>query len=67
MGISSFRGQDDAPHFVTDASHPTVQFYADCTLSDTSTGLISAPGYQAYLAEKMAVLIQETVEKQLKQ
>lgn len=62
-GDISFR-DDAAPHFVSIAGQPSLQFQGKITLTDTSWGLISLPGYRDYLADKLAGQVQGTLQQQ---
>lgn len=56
----------DPPHFVSKAGEgPVIQYSGTYAISDVSKGLISRPGYQDYLAEKIAATIIESMQKQL--
>ncbi len=62
-GDISFR-QQKSPRFMATGGQPVLQYKASQTIKDTSLGLFSAPGYQDYLAGKMARLILDNFQKQ---
>ncbi len=62
-GDVSFRNQE-APHFMFVGPQAAMQFDAEITVKDQSAGLMSAPGYRHYLAEKIAGMIKDTFQQE---
>jgi len=60
-GDTSFRKQA-VVHFQSSGDEPFKQYKASFTFQDTSIGVISARGYQHYLAEKMAGMVQQSLQ-----
>ena len=58
--------QQAAPHFVSDANGPAIQFLGRYSLADVSWGLISQPGYRDFLAGQIASAIVADMQEQLK-
>ncbi len=59
-GDLSFRNSE-TPYFQFSGG-PALQFQATYTLTDTSAGILSAPGYRHYLAEKIAAAVADTLQ-----
>ncbi|MGE5603971.1 MAG: hypothetical protein ACM30E_13050, partial [Nitrososphaerales archaeon] len=67
-GDTSFDDNSETTHFAGSAGDPpTVQFLASYSLADVTWGLVSQPGYQAYLAEQIASRVKGSITEQLEQ
>jgi hypothetical protein len=63
-GDISFRKQE-SPHFESSGDQPVLQIQASLTLSDTSYGVMSLPGYENYIAGKLADWAVDSLKAQM--
>lgn len=63
-GDISFRRGEET-HFQTSSGQPVLQVQAALILTDTSYGVMSLPGYEGYLAGKLADWAVESLKSQM--
>ncbi len=63
-GDLSFWG-NDPPHFFNRTDQPALQLKGNYAIADKSWGILSAPGYNDYLASQIAEMVMSSLREQM--